>query len=115
MIATIDNEIVNLTPTQWDSVEDKAKFIRQFKTFVRGGFKRSQFHKWFYKRLSMTFGHIAHYDQNGFYEHFFCDEQGKREFIRQCAAYPCYGDPHWTYSDAERHLVQWLLHTYMVG
>ena len=53
----------------------------------------------------MTFGHIAHYDSAGFYETFFESDEGKREFIDQCMAWRCYGDPAFTYSDVERAVI----------
>ena len=65
-------------------------------------FPRSKFHKDFYRRLSNTFGHIAHYDSARFYQHFFLTAKDKLEFLEQCVTWPCYGDPTFTYSDAER-------------
>jgi len=95
------------TPTQWDTVADKEKFERQFKKFVEGGFQWKHFPKWFYKQLSMTFGHIAHNDQHGFYEEFFKTPEDRRRFIRQTLEYFPVGDPAWTYVDVERILQQW--------
>ena len=65
-------------------------------------FPRSKFHKDFYRRLSNTFGHIAHYDSARFYQHFFLTAKDKLEFLEQCVTWPCYGDPTFTYSDVER-------------
>ena len=56
----------------------------------------------------MTFGHIAHYNQGGFYSVFFETLQGKVDFLEQSLDYPCYGDPAYTYSDAERVIQNWL-------
>lgn len=96
------------TATQWDSQADKAKFANHFVRFVRSGFKQTLFPKWFYTRLSNTFGHIAHYDIGGFYATFFQDTEGKLSFLRQCAAFPCYGDPEYTYSDVEKALMPFI-------
>ena len=96
------------TPTQWDTAEKKAAFAATFIKFVQSDFVRDKFSKPFYQRLSMTFGHIAHYDQHGFFETFFTSTQDKVRFLRQTLAHPCYGDPAWTYSDVERALQGWL-------
>jgi len=97
------------TPTKWDTAEDKAKFANQFVKFVASGFKQSLFTKAFYRRLSMTFGHIAHYNQYGFWDVFFTNVNDKVSFIEQTLRHPCYGDAAWTYCDVERALQTWLL------
>lgn len=89
-------------PTQWDSEEQKRKFADQFIAFVGSDFSKSKFPKWFYDRLNGTFGHIAHYNQHGFFETFFLDTAGKIRFIEMTLRHGCYGDPAWTYSDVER-------------
>ena len=52
----------DFVPTQWDTAEQKAKFANALLTFVAQDFPRSKFHESFYRRLSNTFGHIAHYN-----------------------------------------------------
>lgn len=99
--------VYTLTRTQWEGAEQKEKFIVQFKKFVESDFKKSKFPLWFYKRLSMTFGHIAHYNQGGFYATFFEDTKGKLDFLK-ITQYPIYGDPAFTYSDAERVIQAWV-------
>lgn len=96
------------TPTKWDSADTKAAFARQFIKFVQADFAKNKFPKTFYQRLSMTFGHIAHYNQGGFFETFFTTTGGKVRFLRMTLAHPCYGDASWTYSDVERALQTWL-------
>lgn len=97
------------TATQWDSASQKAKFANHFVRFVNSGFKASLFYDWFYKRLSMTFGHIAHYDRNGFYAEWFMHDVCHAEFIKHTLRHPCYGDPTFTYSDVEKALQHWLI------
>lgn len=99
-----------LTPTVHDngSVEPKVKFIQQFIRFVDGGFKRSDFPKWFYVRLSMCFGFIAHYNQEGFYQTYFENDSDKLDFRMAVLRYPCYGSPEYTYCDAERIIQEYL-------
>jgi hypothetical protein len=96
------------TATKWDSGDKKAAFARQFIRFVQSDFNMKQFPKTFYVRLSMTFGHIAHFNQHGFFEEFFTTTHDKVRFLRQAMQYPCYGDSSFTYSDVERALQCWL-------
>jgi len=92
----------DFVPTQWESAEQKAKFANALLTFIARDFPRSKFHESFYRRLSNTFGHIAHYDSAGFYQRFFLTAEDKLAFLEQCVTWPCYGDPTFTYSDVER-------------
>ena len=92
----------DFVPTHWDTAEQKAKFANALMRFIADDYPRSKFHKDFYRRLSNTFGHIAHYDSAGFYGHFFLTAKDKLEFLEQCAEWPCFGDPTYTYSDVER-------------
>lgn len=90
------------TPTQWDTAADKAKFANHFVRFVASGYKETLFYDWFYKRLSNTFGHIAHYDRIGFYNHFFRDKTAQLYFMTATRQGGGYGDPAYTYSDVEK-------------
>jgi len=97
-----------LTATEFSTVEDKERFIKQFKAFVESDYHIHRFPKWFYTRLSMCFGHIAHYDQLGFYDTFFRNIDGKIDFIEHCQ-YGGVGDPAYTFADVERQIQLWLL------
>lgn len=96
------------TPTQWDSADDKAWFANQFVRFVQSDFDERHFTDRFYRRLSNTFGHIAHYNRHGFWSEFFETTADKLRFLEITLQHPCYGDPGWTYSDVERLLQGWL-------
>jgi len=98
------------TPTDFDSASEKARFANHFIRFVESGFKETLFPKWFYTRLSLTFGHIAHFNQQGFYATFFTTTRGKLDFLRQTVEFPSMmgGDPRYTYSDVERVLAAWV-------
>jgi hypothetical protein len=48
------------TPTQFDSAAVKAEFANRLAEFIERDFPQHLFTKAFYRRLSMTFGHIAH-------------------------------------------------------
>ena len=95
-------------PTEWNTAEDKAWFANHFIRFVQSDFNWSIFYKKFYTRLMNTFGHIAHYNRLGFYETFFTKEKDKERFIAKTLAFPCYGQPEYTYCDVEKVLIEWL-------
>jgi hypothetical protein len=92
------------TPTQWDTAQDKATFAKQFIRFVQSDFAAKHFTDKFYRRLSNTFSHIAHYNRGGFWDMFFTTTADKVRFLEQTLQHFCYGDPAWTYSDVERAL-----------
>ena len=79
----------NFTATQFDSSEQKEKFYNHFIKFVERDFPQNLFYSWFYRRLSMNFGHIAHYNSLGFFETWFtnnqlnqyCDREKLRSFF----------------------------------
>lgn len=96
------NICLTLTATKWATVEDKKKFIAHFERFVKSGYKRSLFYKWFYTRLSMMFGFIAHYNLEGFYSEKFSTPQRIEQFKTSIREFPCYGDPAYTFSDVEK-------------
>lgn len=96
------------TPTKFDTAADKAWFANQFVTFVESGFEQRHFTDRFYRRLSSTFGHIAHFNRLGFWQTFFTTTADKVRFLEITLRHPCYGDAAWTYSDVERALQSWL-------
>ena len=89
-------------PTKFHSADDKAWFANHLTRFVAGDFPESQFTEKFYRILSNTFGHIAHYSKLGFYDRFFRFTPAKIEFIDETMAWRRGGDPHCTFSDVER-------------
>jgi hypothetical protein len=112
-MATVRNNSVTFTasqftPTQWDSADDKAWFAIHFVKFVTSGFEQKHFTDRFYRRLSNTFGHIAHYNRHGFWVTYFTTTEDKLRFLEITLGHPCYGDSEWTYSDVERALQSWL-------
>ena len=109
--ATIDDFTADrFAGTQWESAERKAEFARDFIRFVESDFDRRRFTDKFYRRLSKTYGHIAHYNRAGFYDTFFTTTEDKVRFLRQTAGHTCVGDPAYTYSDVERALQAWMNH-----
>ena len=109
MFSTInDFASQQFSPTKWEGSDKKAKFAEQFIRFVESDFAKSQFPHSFYVRLALCFGHIAHYNQGGFYEEFFTTTKDKVRFLRQALRHPCWGDTAYTFSDVERALQAWL-------
>lgn len=90
------------TPTKWDSAATKAEFANKLCRFVAADFKETLFTKTLYRRLSLCFGHIAHYDRFGFLDHFFRDLDGKVAFLEETLQWRSFGDPTYTYCDVER-------------
>jgi hypothetical protein len=90
--------------TKWDSAEKKAEFANKLCKFIAADFKASLFTRALYERLRMTFGHIAHYNREGFVGTFFESLTGKVEFLEQTLQWPCFGDPKYTYCDVEREI-----------
>ena len=116
MFATIEDFTADqFTPTRWESAEEKVRFARRFIRFVESDFAERQFSHAFYRRLALTFGHIAHYNRHGFYGEFFTATEGKVRFLRLTLAHPCWGDPGFTYSDVERALQSWLHQNGVLG
>jgi hypothetical protein len=69
-------------------------------------FKTTMFTEKMYRRLVMTFGHIAHSSRQVFLAEFFENLGGKVAFLEQTLMWhPC-GDPAWTYSGVERAVLQ---------
>ena len=97
------------TATKWDTAEEKAAFANWLADFIASDFPQTKFTKKRYTRLSMTFGHIAHYDIGGFWGTFFESYQNKCQFIDITLRGGGYGDPAWTYCDVERAIQAWLL------
>lgn len=104
----LPREDLKFTPTAHSSAEDKMRFYEHFKKFMLADCPRSMFPKWFYNRLSDCFGHIAHYNLEGFYSVWFGSDIAKLRFIQNALRFPCHGQPEYTYCDVEKHLVIWL-------
>ena len=95
-------------PTQHDSAAAKARFANHYVRFVATGFDRALFQPWFYRRLSMSFGHIAHRNLDGFYHTWFERTFDQYAFVDRALRWRCSGDPAFTYCDVEAALQQWL-------
>ena len=94
------------TPTKFSTAADKAEFGNHFLCFIESEWAQTLFTKDFYHRLSMCFGHIAHYDRSGFYETWFTSDRDRLCFLEKTLKWPCWGDPEYTFSDVERAIQQ---------
>jgi len=101
-------------PTQWSTAQEKADFANTFVRFVENNFQRAHFPDWFYRRLSQTFGHVAHFDQMTFYRTFFGKAADKVRFLQQTIEHRPLGNPAFTFSDVELALQSWLIQSGMM-
>jgi len=85
----------DFTPTKFNSADDKAWFANALLKFLADDYPRSGLTDRLYVRLSNSFGHIAHCDRSGFFEHFFLSLETKAEFLEQTLRWPCYGSAEW--------------------
>ena len=92
-------------PTKYSSAAEKAEFGNALLHFLDAECPQELFTKKLYNRISMAFGHIAHYDRAGFYDTWFTSARHKAAFIEKTLRWPCHGDPEYTFSDIE-HAVQ---------
>ena len=93
-------------PTQFSTAADKASFGNTLLHFLDADCSRELFIKKLYNRLSMTFGHVAHCDIEGFYSTWFTRDRHRLGFIQKLLRWPCHGDPKFTFSDVEQAIQQ---------
>ena len=103
-------QMQDFTPTKWATADEKAKIANKMTKFVLGGFQQSSFNKKMYQHLSNMFGHIAHYDINGFYQTWFSDTEACLRWVENMTNnwLVGIGDPKYTWSDVEKVLVRWV-------
>jgi hypothetical protein len=92
----------DFTATKFSTAADKAEFGNTLLRFIESEWASALFTKRFYNRLSMCFGHIAHYNRTQFYEEWFSTLAAQVRFLKHALRFPCYGDPEYTFSDVER-------------
>jgi hypothetical protein len=91
-----------LTPTGWSSPADKAAFANSLLAFVAHDFPATKWTQGLSKRLSLTFGMIAHYDRHGFRQAWFTTRADQAAFLAALLRWPCWGQPTHTFCDVER-------------
>jgi hypothetical protein len=92
----------DFTATKFSTAADKAEFGNTLLRFIESEWASALFTKRFYNRLSMCYGHIAHYKRAQFYEEWFSSLAAQVRFLKHTLRFPCYGDPEYTFSDVER-------------
>lgn len=102
-----------LTGTEWATAADKALYLEKLARFVEAGFPEKRFTGPIYSGLNLhLFGHIAHFDKDGFYHTWFSTEERRREWVRNALRSTSEGDPAYTWSDAEAIFQEWLATEY---
>lgn len=89
-------------PTRFDSADEKAWFANTLLIFLARDYPEAMWTQRLYRRLSLCFGFIAHYDRRGFWAHHFASRGAQADFIAELLAWPCWGDPAHTFCDVER-------------
>jgi hypothetical protein len=92
----------DFTATKFSTAADKAEFGNTLLRFIESDWAPALSTKSFYNRLSMCFGHIAHYNRTQFYEEWFSSLAAQVRFLKHTLRFPCYGDPEYTFSDVEK-------------
>jgi hypothetical protein len=92
----------DFTATKFSTAADKAEFGNALLRFIESEWAPALFTERLYNRLSMCFRHIAHYNRTQFYEEWFSSLAAQVQFLKHTLRFPSYGDPEYTFSDAER-------------
>jgi hypothetical protein len=92
----------DFVPTKWNAADEKAAFGNSLLHFMLTGFPPGRFPEKLYTRLSMCFGHVAHFDRQGFAETWFDSPESIASFVNHLMQWPCHGDPGYTFSDVEQ-------------
>lgn len=99
------------TATEWATAKEKARMANMFARFIADGCPAEKFTQPLYKRLSMMFGHIAHYNCEGFRATWFSNPAQVNLFIEHLTNAGCYGQPEYTWCDVEKALKSWVVST----
>ena len=100
-----------MTDTQFMTAYEKEIVLKQWTTFVRGGFKQIHFTHSLYKHLTLHCSFIAHYNRAGFYYIYFENPENTQKFIGQFTTGTSveYGADYWItdkeYSDINSAMV----------
>lgn len=107
-------QAAQFTPTPYYTAEDKTKWANAMASWVERGFPANGWTKSLYKNLSTNmYGHIAHYNQPGFYDTWFSDIHQQLEWLQFAASGGTFGqfpyrDPNYTWCDVERAFKIWI-------
>lgn len=101
------------TATQWDSALDKATWANAMSSWAKRGFTKNGWRENIYHQLHVhMYGHIAHYNQEGFYAAWFADIHRQLGWLQYAVDGGAFagglGDPAYTWSDVELALSVWI-------
>ena len=85
----------------WYTAQDKADYGNALLRFIESDFKPNFFTKKLYNHLNSSFGHIAHYNQGGFYDVWFSSLARQVDWLRHVTEGVVCGSPRYTRSDVE--------------
>jgi hypothetical protein len=95
--------------TNFTTAEAKAGAANALASFVECGFEERRFTKAVYNALYLhLFGHIAHYNRNGFYGEWFSTVEDRIRWCQRVLDWVPYGEPEHTWVDVERAFKKWL-------
>lgn len=95
--------------TEHTSSKEKAEFANRLASFVINGFQLGHFTNIIYNHLNHCFGHIAHYNRDGFYAVWFASPEQQSKFIRHVLEHKSVGSSKYTFSDVEAAFQAWLV------
>ena len=73
----------NFTSVEFMSKEEKGKVLRDWKSFIKSGFRHRAFTNRIYQHLTLHCMFIAHYSKDGFYSTYFVNPEDTLKFLRQ--------------------------------
>jgi len=75
--------MTELKDVKFMTAQDKARVLRQWEGFLKGGLKWEQFHRALYEHLILHCSFIAHYNRQGFYSTYFENGEDTAHFLTQ--------------------------------
>lgn len=94
-------QAVDLTATEWASVEDKAILGNAILGFIAKGMPVQAWTQRLYSRVSNMWGFIAHFNYQCFGSLHFETTEGRIRFLEKIVHASCPGSPRWTLCDVE--------------
>lgn len=104
----------NFRDTPFDTAAEKHKVFKDLKRFIETGMPKERFTKKLYQHLSLHFGHIAHYNLDGFYETWFQTPKNQLDFLKKHRDEEI-GSPDNAWNDVRMALAQWLKEKEIIG
>ena len=87
---------------------ERQKFLAEFKEYAVAGFPWCGFRESLYQPLTNMFGHIAHYNNRGFWTTWFSTPGYQQQWLIRVQNWKVYGDPRYCWSDVETDLRDWV-------